>query len=93
MEKFTVRIRQEFVSTESKANRVLLDPLLFSAQGLGLVGRWLGLDLPQVVSALVIRDDEGIGLACILNAVGIVVVLSWRFDHHTSLCHLIQGAH
>ena len=92
MEKFTVRIWQELVSAESKANRVLLDPLLFSAQGLGLVGRWLGLNLPQIVSELVICDNEGIGLACILNAVGIVVVLSRCFDHHTSLCHLIQGA-
>ena len=55
-----------------------------------MVGRGLDLNFAQIVSELVVGYDEGISAAGVVNAVRIIVVLSWCFYHDTHLSHLVQ---
>ena len=91
LEQLAVRIGQELVSTETEADRVLLDPRLLSFQGLRLIGRWLHFDLFEVVSELVIRHDKGIGLPSVLDAVRVIVILGWCLDHDSFTGHHVQS--
>jgi len=90
LEQRAVWIRQELIILERKADRMLLDPSLLTGQRLRLVGRGLDFDFAQIVSELVVGDDECVRAAGIVNAVRIIVVLRWCFDHDTHLSHFVQ---
>ena len=84
-----VWVRLELAHHESVAADVLPQPLLFQvhhALDLGLVSDHLTIALEvvgDIVPEKVIGDDKGFLtlealLSCVVNAVGIVVVLAWR---------------
>lgn len=72
---------------------MLLDPGVFRLQLVWKVAGDLELDLLQVVSELVVGDDEGIRLTCILDAVGVIVVLGRCLHHDSRIRHLVQHSH
>ena len=92
LEELAIWIRQELVTLEREADRVLFQPRFLASQSLWLIGRWLDFDFAQVVAELVIGDDEGVRLAGILNAIAIVIVLRWSLNHDTFCSHLVESA-
>lgn len=90
LEELAVWVGHELVLAERETDRVLLDPGLFTLESLRLIRRGLHLNLAMVVPEFVVRDDEGVHLACILDAVGVIVVLGRSLDHDPFLCHLYQ---
>ena len=72
---------------------MVLHPSFFAGKSLGLVRRGLHFDFAQVVSKLVVSDDECISLSCILDAVGVVVVLGGCLDHDPVRGHLVERGH
>jgi hypothetical protein len=69
---------------------VLLKPDLLALDAVTLVGARVGLKFADVISELVVRDDESIDLPRVLDAVGIVVILRWGRHHHSVRLELNQ---
>ena len=70
---------------------MLLDPGAFSPYDFLVVHRRIDFNLPEVISELVIRYDEGIGLSSIRDAVWVVIVLGRCLNHYTFISHLVQS--
>jgi hypothetical protein len=87
LEQLAVRIGQEVVSMECVADRVIFDPLAFL---LSLLHAALFLD---VVSELVIRDNVRIVSLCILDAVGVIIVLRRSLDDQALSSQLVQQSY
>ena len=72
---------------------MLLYPGILSFQLLWEVRGAPSFDLFEVVSELVVGHYEGVALAGVLDAVGVVVVLGRSLDHDALLSHLVEHRH
>lgn len=94
---FRVRIWQEFIAAEGVRNQVALEPLFLCSVALHVcvfaVHAGLGLESIKVVSEPVISHNERIEPARVLNAVAVVVILSWGPHQHSVGLKVAQDAY
>lgn len=70
---------------------MLLQPRFLPFECFLLVGGWVGLQLANVVTELVIGHDESTLIPCVRDAVRVIVVLGWCRYHNTQRFELVQS--